>query len=84
MPIAVAALAALELLGDQRQGGREHRRGAGALKAAGEVEDGRIARRPHANEATVKSAKPKLNTRRRPIRSPIEPATSRNEARVSA
>ena len=39
---------------------------------------------PQANEAMVKSAKPKLNTRRRPIRSPIEPATSRNDARVSA
>ena len=40
--------------------------------------------RPQANEATVNRAKPKLNTRRRPIRSPTEPATSRNEARVSA
>ena len=39
---------------------------------------------PQAKEAIVKSPKPKLNTRRRPIRSPIEPATSRNEARVSA
>ncbi len=35
---------------------------------------------PHAIDAIVKSAKPKLNTRRRPIRSPIEPATSRNDA----
>ena len=39
---------------------------------------------PQASEATMNSAKPKLKTRRRPSRSPIEPATSRNEASVSA
>ncbi len=39
---------------------------------------------PQANEAAVNRAKPKLNTRRRPIRSPTDPATSRNDARVSA
>ena len=42
----VAALAPLELLRDQRQGGREHRRAADALQAAGEVEDGRVAGEP--------------------------------------
>src|SRR4029079_4122623 len=37
------ALATLELLRDQGQRGREHRRSAGALQAAREVEDGRVA-----------------------------------------
>ncbi len=39
---------------------------------------------PQPNEASVNSAKPKLKTRRRPMRSPIDPATSRNDASVSA
>ncbi len=43
MPDRVGALAALELLRDQRQRGREHRRGAGALEAAGDVEHRRVA-----------------------------------------
>ena len=39
---------------------------------------------PHRREATVKMAKPIANTRRRPSRSPSEPATSREVASVSA
>ena len=42
-PDRLGALAALELLGDQRQRGREHRRGAGALEAAAEVQQRRVA-----------------------------------------
>ncbi len=40
--------------------------------------------RPQRNDANVNRAKPIVNTRRRPRRSPIEPNTSRKEARVSA
>jgi hypothetical protein len=39
---------------------------------------------PHRNEAAVNTTKPIVKTRRRPRRSPSEPKTSRNEARVSA
>ena len=46
IPTRPGALAALELLGDQRQRGGEHRRRADALQAAGEVEDRRVAGEP--------------------------------------
>ncbi len=40
--------------------------------------------RPQTAEAAVNTTRPATNTRRRPIRSAIEPAVSRNAASVSA
>ena len=74
-PEGCSALAALELLGEDRERNREHHCAADPLEAAGEVEEERAGgRSAECAEASVKRATPPMKTRFRPSQSPSVPA----------